>query len=653
MEKHAMSSQDIKYFDYHNNPLPGHDGTVIEIENIGFQFFDIHGQGFIHDGSCMTLNDGRKQFFMSDGKAIIHDGSPIELPNGQMQYFDQDGIAMWPVDEKKLAPLITKQRERFFDDRVAHINKQTPLSKKEIEDLRLALLAAEHPDYISRPEGFERSPEMDYLTLEPLDPEISGYLYLLKSLWCSVWREYQLRHKETLAARFVLECHKKGCVLACNTLSESILSMELEMEFKKAEKIIELPSRLHEIEELEITKSGLFSLDEKLLTYLKPFNKNNDIKMLIAQLSSIDSRINETKNSRIKLWQHPLYIYRCVAEAVWLCRVKQRVETLQKKPPALTYIVNEQVHRPMRSGTKFNPEAGKIVDQRGNELAVIDMNESSKILPSMNIDAIQKILRPENIKVLSTVNAHRLLRWEIQTVTKQFVEGMTDARALKVIGGYQELGNLIGVSGSRKAAEQLRDIIVWQAVPRFYQPNGRYGNMLSFDYTPSGHGRPAVLQLVLGNMMLPHYVYELLKMPQACMGDRRLIPIVDMPPLIGRPNDQGAQPSYQMEILVEMRKGAKEFATNGCVRIPKNRLSELAEKAGLNKRLFLKVVDRWLRDGADAPAFLKMVEDDHYALGNHFKPAQDFIIEAGKKEITMSKAGKKSVTRRKHGIFET
>ena len=38
----------------------------------------------------------------------------------------------------------------------------------------LALLAAEHPDYISRPEGFERMPEMDFLTMEPIDPEVRG-----------------------------------------------------------------------------------------------------------------------------------------------------------------------------------------------------------------------------------------------------------------------------------------------------------------------------------------------------------------------------------------------------------------------------------------------------------------------------------------------
>ena len=324
----------------------------------------------------------------------------------------------------------------------------------------------------------------------------------------------------------------------------------------------------------------MFALDDIFINYCKKNTSGQGTEQFITQSKEAYTQKDFDINRRIQSWQHPLYMYRCLANIIWLNKVKRRIEALQKKPPALTYIINEQVHRPMCNGAKFNKEDGKILDHRGNELAIIDMNESSKTLPSMNIDVIQKILRPENIKVLSTVNAHRLLRWEIQTVTKQFVEGMIDARALKVYGGYQELATQLGIGNNRRAAEQLRDIIVWQAVPRFYQPNGRYGNMLSFDYTPSGHGRQAVLQLILGNMMLPHYVYELLNMPEAYVSDRRLIPIVDMPPLIGRSNDQGAQPSYQMEILVEMRKGAKEFATNGCVLIPKKKLGNWLKKPG-------------------------------------------------------------------------
>ena len=82
------------------------------------------------------------------------------------------------------------------------------------------------------------------------------------------------------------------------------------------------------------------------------------------------------------------------------------------------------------------------------------------------------------------------------------------------------------------------------------------------------------------------------------------------------------------------------------------KLEELAEKAGLNRRIYIKVIDRWLQDGTDAPAFLKTVTEDRYALGSHYKQAQDFIIQAGKREMAMSKSGQKSVSRRNLGIFK-
>src|SRR5690606_17894683 len=134
------------------------------------------------------------------------------------------------------------------------------------------------------------------------------------------------------------------------------------------------------------------------------------------------------------------------------------------------------------------------------------------------------------------------------------------------------------------------------------------------------------------------YLYKLIRTSSIALSSEalKLIPIVDMPNLIGRPNDQGAQLSFQMEIIVEMRKGAKELAQHGCIFLSKERIAKLADKAGLSPKIFPKVIDAWTKDGNNAPAFLKVVERDHYALGDHFKQAQDFIIQGGKKELTMS-----------------
>lgn len=645
----------ICYFDQNGKPIYNHDGTIIKLPNNEMLFFDINGKGFIHDGSMIKMPNGQMQFFLHDGKAIIHDGSPIELSTGLIQYFDHNGVAFFPIDERKLIPLYAQQRDIFFENRINHIKKQTPLDKNQIEELRLALLAAEHPDYLEKNIKAANIQEGKKIKLDPICEDTNGYLILLKGFWHTIWNDFQLRHKEILSARHTLEKYKQEkCQFASNSLSESLLVDELKREFKIIDKVIELDKNNHKISDIDYyNQNKMYILDSIFIEYCKNHTSGEGTQQFLEQSKNAYANKTFDIKQRIESWRHPLFMYRCLASIIWFNKIKKRIENLQKKPPALTYIVNEQIQKPMRNGTKYIPDVGKILDYKGQELAVIDMKESSKILPSMNIEIIQKILRPENIKVLSSVNAHRLLRWEIQTVTKQFVDGMVDARALKVYGGYQELATMLGIGNNRRAAEQLRDIIVWQAAPRFYQPNGRYGNMLSFDYTPSGHGRKAVLQLIMGNMMLPHYVYEILNMPEISMGDRRLIPIVDMPPLIGRSNDQGAQPSFQIEILVEMRKAAKEFATNGCVLIRQTKLEELAEKAGLSKRIYVKVIDRWLQDGTDAPAFLKIMEEDRYALGSHYKQAQDFIIQAGQKELNSSKAGKKGVARRNAGIYST
>ena len=66
--------------------------------------------------------------------------------HGTIQYFDYEGRTLWPVDENKLIPLINKQRDVFFTAMIERLNEDTHLMPSEIEDLRLALLASEHPE---------------------------------------------------------------------------------------------------------------------------------------------------------------------------------------------------------------------------------------------------------------------------------------------------------------------------------------------------------------------------------------------------------------------------------------------------------------------------------------------------------------------------
>lgn len=175
--------------------------------------------------------------------------------------------------------------------------------------------------------------------------------------------------------------------------------------------------------------------------------------------------------------------------------------------------------------------------------------------------------------------------------------------------------------------------------------------MLTFERIHGGN-KSSSLNLVIGTMLLPHSVFKLLKSESRRLSSESvmLIPIPDQPTLIGKPNTYASQMSFQMALYTEMRKNAKELIKNGCIYISQERMKQLARESNLSVPFHMRVIDAWLSDGSK-PAFLSLIENDHYSLGKHFKQDQDFIIEGGKRELALSKAGKTSASRKAIGIF--
>src|SRR5690606_13604119 len=112
-----------------------------------------------------------------------------------------------------------------------------------------------------------------------------------------------------------------------------------------------------------------------------------------------------------------------------------------------------------------------------------------------------------------------------------------------------------------------------------------------------------------------HYVFQLLGIERRKVEGRQLVPIVDIPPLVGRPADHGPQANFQMELMVAFRKRAVELVKKGGIYLPEKELRLLANESGLPQRILKKVMDRWVQDGDDGPAFLDVIENDRYALG--------------------------------------
>lgn len=654
-----MNDKKVSYVDYQGNPLPHHDGSCLLVsENDGYQFFGVDGKGFLHDGTVQELPNGQKQFFLSDGKAIIHDGSPIELAGGLTQYFDHKGRAMWPVDEKKLIALVNQQRDEFFKAMLARINKETPLTEGEREDLRLALLAAEHPDSEEN-KCLLWIEEVHKTKIKPLCEETAGTLINLEIFWHRVWPKYQLRHKETLAARYVLHQQKKyeKCPLATLSISESMLANESMLEFKKAEKLLSPPSDIKELESIGTNDKGIYILDSLLLNYINKMKKGEGTELFKTNFKQAYNSDSISIKSRINCWKQPLFMYQCIANVLWFNGVKKRAEGAYRKPPAVPLIISDTLNEIMKYGTRFEQASGHIINKKGNQLALIDRSALEHV-PSIPMATLQKILSSQNSKVLNSLNFHRLYRWEIETATRQIIEGHTDARMIHIPGGYPELANLIGAGSGRKACTQVRDILAWQAAPKSFTLRDKYGNekiiaegnMITFERI---HGGPkdSAVNIVLGTMLLPHSVFKLLKSNSKKLSSEAvmLIPIPSNPTLIGKPNTYASQMIFQMELLAEMRKKVKELIKNDCVFIPPERMERLAQEATLKAPLS-RVINAWLTDG-DKPAFLQLIEKDHYALGQQFKQHQDFIIEGGKREIALSTAGKNSAKKKSKGVF--
>jgi hypothetical protein len=271
--------------------------------------------------------------------------------------------------------------------------------------------------------------------------------------------------------------------------------------------------------------------------------------------------------------------------------------------------------------------------------------------PSVEIRALDGILA-RGLDLVGSVTGHKVVRWEVAEGHKQVLRGDADPRKIKIPGGWLALAEKIGLSRPPDAVN-VRAIVITQAHCCFNLPHGLSGNLLTYQESQAVGQRQAHVDLVLGDALLPHYLYvlreKLGEASRSAQEAQKLVPMTDIPPLVGRPNEHGQQATLSMLITREMRLHARELVKHNGILLPLDRWADLARQAGLPARLLGAVIDRWTQDGPDAPAFLKRVECDRYTLGDTHGSARDFLVEAGKKEITQSERGKRSVEARAKG----
>ena len=335
-----------------------------------------------------------------------------------------------------------------------------------------------------------------------------------------------------------------------------------------------------------------------------------------------------------------------LARALWIDVVSPRWERQRRNPAALAMPVHLDVARLHSRTFSTEDNEGQRCLAFPNDVVKIERIEPLK-MPAYELEALNALVT-QGLDKLGSLTAHKVLRWEVTEGHKRVLEGTPDARVLRVAGGWHGLAELLGMPD--KMRDDLHPIVAAQAHCAFRFPGGGYGNLLSYTVHPAQGRRRGEVAITLGDALLPHFVFEI----KAKMGESRsayeairLVPMLPLPPFVGRTNEHGAQATLSLLVAAELRAQARELARQGGALL---NFDELAQRAGVALAALPKLIDRWTQDGDDAPAFLKRVEGDRFTLGDTHVIARRFMVSQGQEEERRSKAGKRSVQQRRKGL---
>lgn len=335
-----------------------------------------------------------------------------------------------------------------------------------------------------------------------------------------------------------------------------------------------------------------------------------------------------------KLWYDPS-LEVCPLRFAWLlCRVlwrdvvRPRLEERRNKPPALALVISRDLERicfePGRV-VRSTPTGPELADAQGRVIASI----STKLEPAVDA-AFQQ---------LASLTAHRAIRWLITEGHLQVLQEAPNPSFIRVRGGLAAFAEEIGAA-SGKAREEASKVLQAGQSFRFSWPGGEVGGLWTYAFIErAGPGRAALLEIRLGSPLLPYYAKRSLPNDQ-----QLLIPIVPLPPLVGRPRDHAPQATFQFKLVRALVEHRAELLPHGGALLREEELARLATEAGLPTSTLSKVIDRWTQDGDDGPRVLELVEKDRYMLADSppYRDAREFLLEASRRSIKGKNGGKRA-----------
>jgi hypothetical protein len=324
-----------------------------------------------------------------------------------------------------------------------------------------------------------------------------------------------------------------------------------------------------------------------------------------------------------------------LAILLWRKKVKARAEGRRERQTAISSLIAREVERVCwETGRVVRPAAGgaELVSDRGEVLATIPT------LPPEEFEVMQRAVRQ-----LGSLTGHRIIRWLAGEGHQRVLDGEPNPSIITVYGGMEAFAEKIGAN-SRKAPEEALAVLRAGQEFRVTWPGGEVGGLwmyTAFDRTT--RGKRAWLEIRLGSILLPFYAKRNLPKHQ-----QWLVPIVPLPPFVGRPHDFAAQAAFQFKIVGALLDHRIQLVTDGGALLGAEELRRRAEQVGLPVATIPRVLDRWSQDGDDGPAFLERVERDRYNLADTapYRGARGFLIEAGRRTLE-GQAGARATVEKK------
>lgn len=255
------------------------------------------------------------------------------------------------------------------------------------------------------------------------------------------------------------------------------------------------------------------------------------------------------------------------------------------------------------------------------------------------------------LQLFQSIHAHRIIRQLAFAAYAKALAGELDPRVLTYEGGFAALAESCGISGEH-GAKKARELVSAFAALDLSLPGGDQATgLLTFLYAESRRNRPAYLKIVAGLPLLPDYVHELQRVAGttsvAARRDQDLIPLLEVPPVLGRSNEAGPQATLQLRVMAHLRDHAVDLAKGRGAPLPLDTWAQLAAESHVPRALAPRLLDYWQEDHEDGPAVLKRVDHGHYTLGDAHAAARAFLEESGHRSLDNRENGRRSVAKRK------